>query len=352
MSREGDVGTDGALATPLTRDAGIEVPLICGAMYPCSNPELVASVSEAGGLGVLQPISLTYVHGHDFRDGIRYMQRLTSRPLGMNALVEASSKTYRKRMEKWVEIALEEGVRFFVTSLGNPRWVVEEVHAAGGVVYHDATERKWAEKGLEEGVDGIIAVNRRAGGHPGDRSPRELLEELSGLGVPVVRAGGVGRASDFVEALAAGYDGVQMGTRFIATEECRASDAYKRAILEAEEDDIVWTERITGVPVSVIETEHVRRTGTEAGPVAKWMLRHRHTKHLMRTLYALKSLWRLKRDSLDEAGERDYWQAGRSVDGIHEIEPAGRIVRRFARAAREAASGEAGAGEPPRSAGG
>ena len=335
----GGGGGSGPLTTRLTRDAGIEVPLICGAMYPCSNPELVAAVSEAGGLGVLQPISLTYVHGHDFREGVRYMQRLTSRPLGMNALVEASSKTYRKRMENWVEIALEEGVRFFVTSLGNPRWVVEKVHAAGGVVYHDATERKWAEKGLEEGVDGLIAVNELAGGHPGDRSPIELLEELADLGVPVIRAGGIGEASDFVDALRAGYDGVQMGTRFIATEECRASDPYKRAILEADADDIVWTERITGVPVSVIETAHVRRAGTEAGPVAKWMLRHRHTKHLMRTLYALRSLWRLKRDSLDEGGHRDYWQAGKSVEGIQEIEPAGRIVRRFAAAARDALDG-------------
>lgn len=326
----------GPLATQLTRDAGIEVPLICGAMYPCSNPELVAAVSEAGGLGVLQPISLTYVHGHDFREGVRYMQRLTSRPLGMNALVEASSKTYRKRMEGWVEIALEEGVRFFVTSLGNPGWVVEKVHAAGGIVYHDATERKWAEKGLEEGVDGLIAVNALAGGHPGDRTPAELLEELADLGVPVVRAGGVGGPSDFVDALLTGYDGVQMGTRFIATEECRASEAYKQAILEADEEDIVWTERITGVPVSVIETPHVRRRGTEAGPLAKWMLSHRHTKHLMRTLYALRSLWRLKRDSLDEEGHRDYWQAGKSVARIDEIEPAGRIVRRFAAAAREA----------------
>ena len=66
----------------------------------------------------------------------------------MNALIEQSSKTYHERMVRWVDIALEEGVRFFVTSLGNPRWVVERVHAVGGVVYHDVTERKWAQKGL------------------------------------------------------------------------------------------------------------------------------------------------------------------------------------------------------------
>jgi nitronate monooxygenase len=121
-------------------------------MYPCSNPELVAAVSEAGGLGVVQPLSLTYVHGHDFREGLRHIRRLTAKPVGMNALIESSSRTYRDRMERWIEAALEEGVRFFVTSLGDPRWVVERVSAAGGVVYHDVTKRKWAEKGGLEGL--------------------------------------------------------------------------------------------------------------------------------------------------------------------------------------------------------
>src|ERR671921_2096631 len=98
-----------AASTPLTRDANIEVPLICGAMYPCSNPELVAAVSEAGGIGIVQPISLTYVHGHEFREGLRLIKRLTTKPFGMNALIEQSSKVYRERMEKWVDVALEEG---------------------------------------------------------------------------------------------------------------------------------------------------------------------------------------------------------------------------------------------------
>lgn len=321
-----------APSTPLTRHAGIEVPLICGAMYPCSNPELVAAVSEAGGLGVVQPVSLTYVHGHDFREGLRLIRRLTAKPVGMNALIEASSKAYRRRMERWVDIALEEGVRFFITSLGNPKWVAERVHAAGGVVYHDVTERKWALKGLDGGVDGLIAVNRRAGGHAGPKGAAELLEELADLNVPVVCAGGIGAPEEFAAALRAGYAGAQLGTRFIATPECRASDAYKQAILRATEDDIVLTERITGVPVAVIRTPYIERTGLKAGPIARRMLRGRRTKRWMRTFYALRSAWRLKRASLDDTGTRDYWQAGKSVAGIHEILPAAEIVRRFAAA--------------------
>ncbi len=304
--------------------------MLCGAMYPCSNPELVAAVSDAGGLGIVQPISLTYVHGHEFREGLRLIRRLTPKPIGMNALIEQSSKAYRERMERWIDVALEEGVRFFVTSLGNPRWVVERVRPAGGVVYHDVTEAKWAQKGKDAGVDGLVAVNRRAGGHAGTRPADALLEELSSFGLPVVCAGGIGSERDFVEAMRLGYAGAQLGTRFIASTECRASDAYKQAIVDAGEDDIVLTERLTGVPVAVIATPAVKRLGTKAGPIARAMLRGRRTKHWMRTIYALRSLWSLKRGLLRDDPGRDAWQAGRSVAGIERVEPAGAIVRRFA----------------------
>lgn len=319
--------------TPLARHAKIEVPLVCGAMYPCSNPELVAAVSEAGGIGIVQPISLTFVHGHEFRAGLKRIRSLTSKPIGMNALIEKSSKRYMERMREWVDVALEEGVRFFVTSLGNPRWVCDAAHAVGGVVYHDVTEAKWAAKAVDGGVDGLIGVNRRAGGHAGARTAEALLEELVPFGLPVVCAGGVGDADGFADALALGYAGVQCGTRFIATPECRASDAYKRAIVDAKEDDVVLTERLTGVPVAVLRTPHVARAGTKANGFERWMLRGPRTKHLMRSIFALRSAWSLRRDSLDPKGAREYWQAGRSVAGIRAIEPAGDIVRAWAAAA-------------------
>jgi nitronate monooxygenase len=326
------------LDTPLTRHAGIEVPLICGAMYPCSNPELVAAASEAGGIGIVQPVSLTYVHGYEFRAGLRFIRRLTSKPIGMNALIEQGSRIYLERMRRFLDVALEEGVRFFVTSLGNPRWVVERVAAVGGVVYHDVTERKWAEKALAGGVHGLIGVNDRAGGHAGPKSAERLLADVGDLGVPVVCAGGIGDATAFVAALRLGYAGAQLGTRFIATHECTAHPDYKAAIVRAREDDIVLTERVTGVPLAVIRNAYVERVGTRAGPIARWLLRQRRTKHFMRTLYAVRSAMRLKRDAIHGASTADFWQAGKSVAAIHAIESAGAIVRRFAAAAREAAA--------------
>jgi nitronate monooxygenase len=327
-------------ANRFTAHAGIEVPLVCGAMYPCSNPELVAAVSEAGGLGVIQPLSMVFVHRHEFRAGLRLIRSLTRKPVALNVMVEQSSKVYEQRMREYVAIALEEGVRFFVTSLGNPRWVVEAAHAVGGVVYHDVTERKWAEKAVAAGVDGLIAVNDRAGGHAGTRTAEQLIAELGDFGLPVLAAGGVGSAADFARLIGLGYEGVQLGTRFIATTECNAHADYKAAIVGATEADIGLTDKITGVPVSVILTPSIRRMGTQAGPLARWLLKGRKTKHWVRTFYTLQSAWKLKNAALQGATYQDYWQAGKSVHGVDAVEPAGAIVRRYAEALERAERGE------------
>jgi len=102
------------------KHSGVQHPIICGAMYPCSNPELIAAASDAGGLGIIQPLSLTYVHGHDLREGIQKIRGLTQKPVGFNLIVEQSVKIYQKRMEMGLDVALSEGIRFFITALGNP----------------------------------------------------------------------------------------------------------------------------------------------------------------------------------------------------------------------------------------
>jgi nitronate monooxygenase len=318
------------MTVALTRMLGIRYPIIGGAMFPCSNPELVAAVSAAGGIGVLQPVSLVFVHGWDFRDGIRYIRSLTDGPIAMNVLVEQSSNRYLERMRTWLDIALEEGIRAFVTSLGNPRWVVERVEAHGGLVFHDVTRRRWAEKAVDAGVHGLIGVNGRAGGHAGNRTPAELLDELSDLGLPVVCAGGIGDATAYREALDLGYDGVQIGTRLIATDECSESATYKQAIIDAEENDIILTSRITGVPVSVIRTARVEREGTEVGGLARGLLTHPRFKHWVRAFYSLRSALGFKRASTrGTVSHRDYLQAGKSVAGIHELRPVADIIREW-----------------------
>jgi nitronate monooxygenase len=316
------------MQTTFTRQVGIEYPIICGAMYPCSNPELVSAVSEAGGIGIIQPLSMVFVHKHGFKDGLQLIKSKTSKPIGMNIITEKSSKTYEDRMRQWLDIALEEGVRFFVTSLGNPRWVVDKVVPYGGIVYHDVTEKKWAEKALASGVHGLICVNNRAGGHAGT-----LSSEKASFNVPLICAGGIGQQHSFQQSLDLGYAGVQLGTRFIATEECNAHADYKNAIIKARSSDIVLTDKISGVPVAVIKTDYIEKIGIKANFIARFLLKHRRTKHWMRMFYTLQSLWKLKKASVEGGSYKDYWQAGKSVDGCNEILSVGEVIQQLMPAA-------------------
>jgi nitronate monooxygenase len=317
------------METAFTRDSHVEVPLICGPMYPCSNFELVAAVSKAGGLGVVQPVSLTFVHKQDFRQALRDIKAVTDNPIGMNALIEKSSRRYHEKMVAWVDIALQEGVRFFITSLGNPKWVVDTVSPHGGVVYHDVTERKWALKGLDGGAQGLIAVNNFAGGHAGAKTKEQLFDELQDLNVPLVCAGGIGNETQYVEAMQLGYAACQLGTRFIATKECSSSVPYKEAIVNAKADDIVLSERITGVPVSIINTGYIKTQGVKPGKIASWLLKHPKGKHWMRMIYTIRSAFQLRNASMDKEAKHEFWQAGKSVAGVEGIESAGDIVKRF-----------------------
>ena len=318
--------------TRLTEHAGVEYPIICGAMYPCSNPELVSAAANGGGMAIVQPVSLTVVHGFDEPDlnqglveGIRYIRSQTDRQIGFNALIEKGNDKYLQRMSQWIDIALDEGIRFFVTSLGKPDWVCERVHAKGGFVYHDVTTRYHAEKGVECGVDGLICVNNRAGGHLGTDSMEKMYEDLSDLGLPLVCAGGVGSEQELKQALRIGYDGVQMGTRFIATTECTMPEGYKVAIVNSGEDDIDWTVKLTGIPVSVIKTPGYKRDNP-------WIIRRLLSgrwKHRTRWILNILSFRRWRRMSNGSKSSKDIWSAGKSVETIHSVESATTIMRRL-----------------------
>ncbi len=315
--------------SPLTQMLGVRYPIIGGPMYPCSNPELVAAVSAAGGIGVVQPISLTYVHKHGFREGLRYIRTLSDRPIGLNVLVEKSSAQYLKKNMEWVDIALEEGIRFYITALGNPSWVVKRLQGSGSLVFHDVTTQSWAEKALDNGVNGLICVNNRAGGHAGSLSPEKLFDTMKRFGVPLICAGGIGDKSAFEKALSLGYHGVQLGTRFIASRECAAHMDYKQAIIKAEEIDIIMTRKLTGVPVSVINSQLLKKEGAEISKLSQWLLKNPGTKHWLRTLYTLRSLWQLKRSMAQGSSYKEYFQAGKSVGGIQSVETVADIIERM-----------------------
>ena len=244
-------------------------------------------------------------------------------------------------MKRWVDVALEEGVRFFVTSLGNPSWVVEKAHAVGGIVYHDVTEREMGREG---------ARRRRGRAHrrqpPSRRTRRQAraargaLEELgrSRRAARLRRRRGR-RTTSSSRRCAMGYAGVQMGTRFIATTECRPATRYKQAIVDAARGRH-RADRADHRGAGGRHQHAVRRADGAPRPAPFGRVDAPRPPESTGCAPSTRSL-ALAAEAAPRStgsGSKDFWQAGKSVDGITSIEPAGDIVRRFAEAADRAIS--------------
>jgi len=310
-------------------DTGAEVPVICGPMYPGSNPELVAAVSEAGGFGVVQPVTMTALYGHDFREGLQLIKSLTRKPFGVNfTIFGGANKKYHEQMQRWMDISIEEGVKFFLTSLGKPHAIVKLAKEHGIKVYHDVPNKKVALAMRDAGVDGINCINWRGGGQTGIQSAEQFMEELHDIGIPLICAGGIGNADDFQKALDLGYAGIQVGTRFLATHECKVTDAYKQAIVEAQEGDIVWTNKISGNNSSMIRTDDIMKGGLRTGPIISYMLKKRKLKKYARMYLMSRGLKIYNRAAFDDSVK--YWQAGKGVGQIKSVVSAGDVVKEFA----------------------
>ena len=309
-------------------DTGAKKPVVCGPMYPGSNPELVAAVSDSGGFGVVQPVALTSLYGHDFREGLQLIKQLTDKPFGVNfTIFGGANKKYHEQMKKWMEISIEEGIKFFLTSLGKPDSVVKTAKEHGIKVYHDVPNKKVALAMRDSGVDGLNCINWRGGGQTGIQAAEQFMEELHDIDMPLICAGGIGNAKDFKQALKLGYAGVQLGTRFLATNECMITDSYKQAIVDSSEDDIVWTNKIAGNNSSVIKTDDIMRGGLQTGPVINYMLRKPSLKKYARMWLMSKGIRNYSKTAFSD--DVKFWQAGKGLGNITSVESVADVMKKF-----------------------
>ena len=309
-------------------DTGAKKPVVCGPMYPGSNPELVAAVSDSGGFGVVQPVALTSLYGHDFREGLQLIKQLTAKPFGVNfTIFGGANKKYHEQMKKWMEISIEEGIKFFLTSLGKPDAVVKTAKEHGIKVYHDVPNKKVALAMRDSGVDGLNCINWRGGGQTGIQAAEQFMEELHDIDMPLICAGGIGNAKDFKQALKLGYAGVQLGTRFLATNECMITDSYKQAIVDSSEDDIVWTNKIAGNNSSVIKTDDIMRGGLQTGPVINYMLRKPSLKKYARMWLMSKGIRNYSKTAFSD--DVKFWQAGKGLGNITSVESVADVMKKF-----------------------
>ena len=309
-------------------DSGAQTPIICGPMYPGSNPELIAAVSEHGGFGVVQPVTLTSLYGHDFRAGLQLIKTLTDKPFGVNfTLFGGANQKYHEQMQEWMQVSIEEGVKFFLTSLGKPDAVLKVAKEHGIAVYHDVPNKKVALAMRDCGVDGINCINWRGGGQTGVQSAEQFMEELHDIDIPMICAGGMGNANDVKQVLDMGYAGVQMGTRFLATKECKITDGYKQAIVDSTESDIVWTNKIAGNNSSVIKTDDIMKGGLTTGPIINYMLTQPKLKKYARMWLMSRGIKNYSKSAFSD--DVKFWQAGKGLGNITSVKTVAEVMREF-----------------------
>ena len=230
-------------------------------------------------------------------------------------------------MKEWMEISIEEGIKFFLTSLGKPDSVVKKAKDHGVKVYHDVPNKKVAVAMKDSGVDGLNCINWRGGGQTGIQSAEQFMEELHDIGIPLICAGGIGNTEDYKQAIKMGYAGVQLGTRFLATTECKITDSYKQAIVESSEEDIVWTNKIAGNNSSVIKTADIMRGGLRTGPIINYMLRKRRLKKYARMWLMSKGLRNYSKTAFDDNVQ--FWQAGKGLGNINSVTSVAEVIKEF-----------------------
>jgi nitronate monooxygenase len=302
------------IPTTFTQLLGCDYPIIAGPMFLVSNANLVSAVSGAGGLGAMP--SLNWRSTEEFRKAVREVKTKTKKPFGVNLIVNQANI----RQAADLAVCVEENVPLVITSLGNPKETIRRMHEVGGKVFCDVTDLSYAKKVEDLGADGVIAVSAGAGGHAGPISPLVLIPYLK---------------KHIAAALLLGASAVQIGTRFIASEESSVDMAYKNAILKSEPEDIVLTKKISGTPAAVINTPYIEKQGLELNPVESFLLKHPQTKKYMKMIRAYVGSKALEK-AVSGTTWKEVWSAGQGVGLIADILPCEKIVHQLVQEYHEA----------------
>jgi len=241
------------MSLPSVLQNSLKLPVICSPLFIISNPDLVIAQCKAGVVG-----SFPALNARPAEELEVWLKRITSElaeyqaanpdavvaPFAVNQIVHSSND----RLQHDVEMCVKYKVPIIITSLRAPNDVVGPIHSYGGLVFHDVINVKHAKKAIEAGVDGLILVCAGAGGHAGQLSPFALVSEIRAFyDGPIILSGSIAKGEQILAAQAMGADLAYMGTRFIATHEANADQAYKQMLVDTSADDIVYSNLFTGV---------------------------------------------------------------------------------------------------------
>jgi enoyl-[acyl-carrier protein] reductase II len=303
-------GTASPLRTPVCDLFGIEQPILLAGMGGVSMAPLVAAVSNAGGLGVIGAAALS---PDDLRAEIRHTRALTQKPFAVDLLAPLP-----QMIVPYLPVLYDEGVTIFVAGLAVPEQHVAEMKRNGLRIMVMTGKVKHAIRAEAAGADVVAAQGTEAGGHTGEIGTLALVPQVvDAVKIPVVAAGGIADGRGVVAALALGAQGAVIGTRFIATPEATAAGEYRRALVEANQDDTVRTRCYSGKPLRSLKNPYI--AAYEARPET---IRPFPEQLVISSQRDVMAYWKERADP-----ERTCFPAGQGVGVFHEIKPAAEVLR-------------------------
>lgn len=303
----------------------VEHPVMLAGMGGVSYHRLVAAVSEAGGFGCL---GASTMQEPQMAQEIAKVRELTQKPFGVDLLTAMPGD-----MTPLVEKIISGGATVFVAGLGVPREVIDLCHKHGLLVINMCGKVEHARRAAAAGCDIVVAQGTEAGGHTGQVATMPLVPQIVdavGDQIPVVAAGGIYDGRGLAAALALGADGIWVGTRFIATPEARSVPGYKDALIAAGEDGTVITRAYTGKTLRAIRNEYTSYWEEHPDEL------QRFPAQAMRSISDGAMHLGLDDEAKDIDPERECYPAGQGTGAIHDLTPAGDLVRAFVEEAEEA----------------
>jgi len=294
---------------PDTLRRNLKLPVISAPMFLVSGPELVVAACRSGIIGTFPALNQRSTAGYaEWLDQLAAELGPEDAAYGVNLIVHKTNP----RLEADLAETVRHKVPLVITSLGARREVIDAVHGYGGVVFHDVTTLQHARKAAEQGVDGLILVCAGAGGHAGTRNPFALMQEVRDFFTgTIILAGCLSTGRDVASALMMGADFAYMGTRFIATQESRAAEEYRRMVVASQSADIVYTASVSGIPANFLAQSLVscgldpanlpEKKGIDVGS----------------ELDGEAKAW------------KDIWSAGQGAAGVKDVPPVAELVARL-----------------------
>jgi nitronate monooxygenase len=303
----------------------LQLPVIASPMFIVSTPKLVIAQCKAGIVGSMpalnaRPASQLDEWLHEIEESLAAHDRAhpdrPAAPYAINQIVHKSND----RLEHDMEAVVRRKVPIVITSLGARVDVNDAIHGYGGIVLHDIISNTFARKAVEKGADGLVAVAAGAGGHAGVKSPFALVQEIrEWFDGPIALSGAIANGGAVLAAQAMGADFAYIGSAFIATEEARASEGYKQAIVEGSSDDIVYSNLFTGVHGNYLKTS-IRNSGLDPDKLPE----SDPSKMSFGGGEGSKKAW------------KDIWGSGQGISAVKQVLPAAEFVARLKREYAEA----------------